>query len=353
MYRIVGTKIRKLREEVGLTQVDLAKAVDLSSEFISLLELGRRAPSLESLSKIANYFKKDLSFFLTEKKEAFNSLLQHKNLEKKGKRLIKKFQKYCHNYLELEELSGRNLDLAPLYTNITAQRMAEQERRRLGLGNEPIRNIFSLVELNGLRLWRAPIHEELNISGIYIFIELKQAGFALINSNLEPGQQVLTAAHEYGHYLKDRFDEPIIDNTDIFIHDYLTLYPPREQFAQEFALSFLMPRGKLQEIIDSDLGKTRLDLEDVLYLKRYFGLNTLTMLQILREMEYISQTKFKEYQRVDSDSREKALFQPLEPKERRGRGRKTFVSDRYISLAVDAFNKKKINKERLDNLLNF
>ncbi len=352
MYRIIGTKIRKLREEVGLTQVDLAKAVDLSSEFISLLELGRRAPSLDSLSKIANYFKKDLSFFLTEKEEVFKTLLKQERLEKKGKSVVKKFQKYCRDYLELEDLSGRNLNLAPLFTNITAQRMAEQERRRLGLGNEPIRNIFFLVELNGLRLWKAPFPKELNISGIYIFIELNQAAFAWINSNLSPGQQALTAAHEYGHYLKDRADGPIIDNTDIFIYDYLSLYPPREQFAQKFALSFLIPKDKVQEIIDRDLGKARLDLEDVLYLKRYFGINTLTMLQILREMEYISQTRFKEYQRVDTDSREKALFQPLEPKEGRGKGRKTFASERYISLAVDAFNKKKISKERLNKLLN-
>jgi len=353
MYRIIGTKIRKLREEVGLTQVDLAKAVGLSSEFISLLELGRRAPSLESLSKIADYFEKDISFFLTEKEEVFKLLLKQEGLDKKSKRLVKKFQKYCRDYLELEELNGRGLNLAPVYTNITAHRMAEQERRRLGLGDEPIRNIFTLVELNGLRLWKAPIPEGLNISGIYIFIDLKQAAFAWINSNLAPGQQALTAAHEYGHYIKDRVDGPIIDNTDIFIHDYLTLYPPREQFAQKFAISFLMPKDKVKEIIDRDLGKTRLDLEDVLYLKRYFGISTLTMLQALRDMEYISQTRFKEYQKVDADSREKALFQRLDLKEGRGRGRKIFVSERYISLVLDAFNKKKINKERLDKLLHF
>jgi len=70
-------------------------------------------------------------------------------------------------------------------------------------------------------------------------------------------------------------------------------------------------------------------------------------------MEYISQTRFKEYQKVDADSREKALFQRLDLKEGRGRGRKIFVSERYISLVLDAFNKKKINKERLDKLLHF
>ena len=66
MSHIVGTKIRSLREELDLTQEELAGSVGLSSEFISLLELGKRDPSLESLSSLARFFKKDLSFFLAE-----------------------------------------------------------------------------------------------------------------------------------------------------------------------------------------------------------------------------------------------------------------------------------------------
>jgi len=104
-------------------------------------------------------------------------LLKQEGLDKKSKRLVKKFQKYCRDYLELEELSGRNLNLAPVYTNITAQRMAEQERRRLGLGDEPIRNIFTLVELDGLRFWKAPIPEELNISLMELKIPYSWDGF--------------------------------------------------------------------------------------------------------------------------------------------------------------------------------
>lgn len=353
MYRIVGTKIRKLREEASLTQVELAKFVGLSSEFISFLELGKRAPSLESLYSIAKFFKKDLSYFVVEKEEAFDSLFRKEGLEKRARQVLKKFQSYCHDYLELEKLTGRRLNLAPVYTNITAERMAEQERRRLGLGSEPIRNIFSLVELNGLRLLRCPISEELKISGVYIFVELKQAAFALINNSHTLGQQALTAAHEYSHYLKDRFDGPVIDNPDIFVDEYLSLYHPRERFAQKFAASFLLPKDKMQEIIEKDIGRARLDFGDILYLKRYFGLSTLAMLRTLREMEYISQTRFKEYQKVDSDSREKDIYGNLVESEQKviGRGR-TLSSDRFVNLAFEAYKKKRIKKDRLEKLFN-
>lgn len=353
MYQIVGTKIRKLREEIKLTQKELAKSVGLSSEFISRLELGRRAPSLESLSSIAKFLKKDISYFIVEKKESFSLLLRGEGLDKKAKRVLKKFQRSCKDYLELEESTGRLPNLAPIYTNITAERMAEQERRRLGLGNEPVRNIFSLLEFNGLRILRLPVPEDSKISGVYIFVELKQAAFALVDSSQTLGRQVSTAAHEYGHYLKHRYDGPVVDNPDIFIDEYLSLYHPRERFAQKFAAYFLMPRDKVKEIIEKDIQKSRLNFEDVLYLKHYFGVSTLAMLQTLRDMEYISPTRFKDFQGFDTDQLDEPLFGNLmgERQIKKGR-RRAIVSDRFISLALEAYRKKRINAEKLSKLIN-
>ena len=352
MYQIVGTKIRKLREEMGLTQNELAQSIGLSSEFISHLELGKRTPSLGSLSRIAEFLKKDIAYFMMEKEEPFNVLLSEEGLDVAARQVLKRFQRYCHDYLELEERTGRYPNLAPLYTNITAERMAEQERRRIGQGNEPVRNIFFLLEINGLRLFRCPISEDSKISGVYIFIDLKQAAFALVNSNQSLGRQAFTAAHQYCHYLKDRYDDPVVDNPDIFIAEYLSLYHPRERFAQRFASCLLMPQDKVEEIVAKDIRKTRLDFEDVLYLKRYFGVSTLDMLRRLREMDFISPTRWKEYQKIDSDSREEAFFRRLsgDKAAKTARGR-TLVSDRFVSLALEAYKKKKIGKEKLARLI--
>ena len=150
MVRIVGMKIRKLREEMGLTQEDLAKSVGLSSEFISLLELGRRSPSLESLSRIAKFLDKEISFFILEKTESFDSLIQGDKLDTKTRRLLRKFRSYCDDYLHLEEMTGRQSDLAPHYANVRAEKLAEQERSRLDLGNDPIPDVFSVLEQSGL-----------------------------------------------------------------------------------------------------------------------------------------------------------------------------------------------------------
>lgn len=333
MPGILGIKLRIERENLGLTQENLARAVGLSSKFISQLELGKRMPSLDSLKSIAEFLRKDVSYFIRERETVFERLVGQKTIDTRAKSQLKKFKKYCDDYLKLEEAVGRRLELAPAYSHISPDRLAIEERRRLGLGDSPIRNIFLLVELNGLRVYRQALSEECKISGIFIYFEIKEAAFALINRNLSVGEQVFVVAHEYYHYLKDRYTDPIIDNPDVFMEEYVSLYHPREKFAQIFARRFLMPATKIKAIIEKDLRSNRLDFEDVVYLKRYFGVSTLAMIQALRELEYIDYAQYKEFQSLDDVAYEKTLFGKSTVVESVPKG-KILPSDRFKSLAV-------------------
>ena len=351
MVRIIGTKIRKLREEMELTQEDLARSVGLSSEFISLLELGRRSPSLESLSRIAKFLNKEISFFILERAESFDTLIKGEKLDLKTRRLLKKFRKYCDDYLGLEEMTGRQSDLAPLYGNVSAEKMAAQERSRLELGEDPVSNVFLLLEQNGLHVCRFPIQDEINIAGAFVFLEYKQAAFALVNSRQPFLQQALTAVHEYGHYLKDRFDGPIIDNPDIFIEDYITLYHGREKYVQTFALHFLLPPGKLSDFIQKDLRCKQLTMEDVLYIRRYYDVSFLAILQMLKKLEFISLGQFKEWQKRDWEQHENSLFGSRRLNVPQRGTDHSLLSPRYISLVLDAFRIKKISAEKAAQLM--
>ena len=352
MHKILGAKIRRSREDLGLTQDTLAKGVGLSGEFISLLELGKRTPSLETLTKIADYFKKDISYFLQEKETAFDILLKGESVDKESRKELKKFKRYCEEYMWLEELASRRIELAPLYSNISPERLAYEERRRLGLGEEPIRNIFSLLDLSGCHVIRQPFSEKSQISGVFIFLDINETAFISVNCAQPFGRQVFTAAHEYCHYLKDRNTGPIIDNPDIFIDEYVTLYHPREIFAQTFASRFLMPPAKVKEIISKDIRTSRLSFKDVLYLKRYFGVGIHTMLRTLENLEYISRTSLEEFQKFDSEAREEAVFGDSreDRRQRKERGR-PILSDRFKSLALEAYKKKKINLKKLGTIL--
>jgi len=62
----LGTQIRHLRKRAKLTQEKLAEATGYSVEFVSLVERGLNAPSVDGLERIADALKvqvKDLFDF--------------------------------------------------------------------------------------------------------------------------------------------------------------------------------------------------------------------------------------------------------------------------------------------------
>jgi transcriptional regulator with XRE-family HTH domain len=315
MDKFIGSKLRKAREALGLSQGGFGRALDISSNHISALEAGKRTPSFAMLQKIAAFLNRDIGYFFYEKAaplDSFTLLFRADAVDDRAREELQKFRRYCDDYLRLEAATGRRLALAPLYPQtVSAERMAEDERRRLGLGDEPIRDIFALLEANGCRILRMPMPTDSKVSGVFIYLEQKEAAFDLVNSVQSQGRQVYSAAHEYCHYLKDRNDGPVIDNADVFIDEYASLYHPREQFAQAFAARFLMSPAKVAEIIEKDLrirSPQRLNFDHVLYVKRYFGVSTLAMLRSLRTLGYIGRTQLEDYAKLQPDDREKEVF---------------------------------------------
>ena len=57
LQKQLGKRIAELRKNGGLTQVQLAKALDCSVEFISLVERGVNAPSVARLEDFARVLK--------------------------------------------------------------------------------------------------------------------------------------------------------------------------------------------------------------------------------------------------------------------------------------------------------
>jgi transcriptional regulator with XRE-family HTH domain/Zn-dependent peptidase ImmA (M78 family) len=312
MEKFIGAKLKRAREALGFSQAAFGRAVGLSSEYISLLEYGKRTPSFATLQKLVTFLNRDIAYFFSEKPappDSFTLLFRAEAVDERAREDLQKFRRYCDEYLKLEAVTGRRLGLSPLYPpNIRPERLAEEERCRLGLGTEPVRDVFALFEANGCRILRLPMSEDSRVSGVFIYLEAKEAAFALVNSAQSAGRQALSAAHEYCHYLRDRNEGPVIDNPDVFIDEYVSLYHPREVYAQTFAARFLMPLSKIREIVEKDLGSERVNYDGALYLKRYFGVSTLAMLRALRGVGFLSKREFDEWSKLDPALREKELF---------------------------------------------
>lgn len=341
MDKLLGTRLKKAREEVNLSQGAFAKALGLSSEYISLLESGKRTPSFETLQKVAAFLNRNVAYFFEDKRPAFEVLFDRPEADDRVRKDLQRFRATCDRYLALEEATGRRLELAPTYARISPERLAEEERRRLGLGNEPIRDVMALCEVNGCRIIRQTLGDEARIAGLFVFDEERKAAFALVNANEPAGLQTLIAAHLYGHYLMDRADSPIVDNPDVVVDEYVSLYSPREQFAQAFASRFLVPPEKLAELVEKDLRTRSLTFDDVLFLKRYFGVSTRAMLRTLRARGTLPEAKFEEFFRRGPEDREQEVFGSLSGQEERRaralfRKSRTIPSDRFRLLEAEA-----------------
>src|SRR3990172_3448506 len=353
---MIGEKIKNLRESEGLTQEEVAVKVGVSKEFISMVESGKRNPSLEVLSKIASVFSKEVSHFLQTPKEDFALALRTAEINEKDKDEIIKYKEFCEYYYFLEEVTGEILQpLAPIYPDPSssilsdfgqtyryAEKLALDERRRLSLGDEPIKDIFLLAETQGVRVVRINMVDS-SVDGAFIYSRDKGA-FMLINSFLSKGRQVFTAAHEYCHYLKDR--EKGYPVCQIITGDIEEHKKPIERIANLFAANFLMPETTVSKLVGL-YAKNRLEAEEVVYIKRYFGVSYQAMLYRLKDLRFIRRPKLQEVLKTDPATLEIALFgfteESVKDPER--------LPERYCKLAVQAYTEKKISLEKLAELL--
>lgn len=66
MYIELGNKVKKLRLKNKVTQQELANALKVSRVQISNIENGRRGMNLKQLNTLCNFFRIDLSYFVSE-----------------------------------------------------------------------------------------------------------------------------------------------------------------------------------------------------------------------------------------------------------------------------------------------
>lgn len=63
-FKTIGLKIKKRRQELGITQEHIANALDVNPSHISNIECGRANPSLTALVKIANILGCSVDYFI-------------------------------------------------------------------------------------------------------------------------------------------------------------------------------------------------------------------------------------------------------------------------------------------------
>jgi len=304
----VGARLKSAREDLGLTQEEVAKRLDISRPAVSLIESGKRPVNSMELNALAKLYHRPLEWFLAGelKQDDLVVLLRAEQIREVEYAQLLDFKNLLEQYAELERLVLGNVPQLQVGYEASqlgrtaieqGERLAEEERRRLGIGEDPILNLPQLLELAGVKVILRELPGDVQLAGAAF--PSQEAGPAIlinvgpdVETNKNPGRWNFTAAHEYAHLLVDRHGTALVD-----LDQYLTTRVPLEVRANAFAATFLMPKpGLLKELeIIGWTKEAEIPPEMVVHLQYRFGVSYQAMLYRLTNVGLITEAQRNEY----------------------------------------------------------
>lgn len=370
--RELGHRLRLARLDTGLTQEDVAQQLGLPRPAISQLEAGKRSVDSLELAKLARLYGRPLlSFFddqseISTTEEPLTVLFRATELRPEDQGIIRDFEHFCRTYAEVEDLLDRASEVSlPDYSSIGEPRtkleairhgeqVAAEERRRLGVGDDPIRNIFELLESQGVRLQIKPL-QETAISGLFLF-ERSLGPCILINGSEHRDRLAFNAAHEYAHVLLDRRLLARASTASRLLGEADEAEELLEVRANSFAAALLLPPSGIERFLlsrgRSPHHSVPCDVVDVLHLQRAFGVSYQATLYRLQNLGWIDRSRREALARYSPGLMAKALGLDDDVHSRRKEPSGEVFPLRFVHLVLEAHRVRKIPLSRLAELLN-
>ncbi len=380
----LGRRIRSAREACRLTQDQVAEQLGVSRPTVVQVEAGNRSVSSLELDKLAHLFGRDIRGFFSESFDEADSLAalfraQPDVLAQPGVAdALRECMTLGREITNLEFLLGIDRGVAatvtyamPLPANRwgaiqQGERLAGEERRRLGLGDAALPDIGELLETQGLRT--GVIDLPADVSGLTL--NDRAVGFFVVaNRSHHLLRRRFSLAHEYAHVLADRDRFGLVSRSSE--SDNLI-----EVRANAFGASLLMPQDGVRQFI-AGLGKGMpsrtyadvfdgadsleaegrtapgsqvVQLYDVIQLAHHFGVSRIAALYRLRNLRLLSRGDFDRLKALDDSGRGKQIAEHLGLAESdTAEGRDGF-QHRILGLALEAFRREEISRGKLNEL---
>ena len=378
----LGRRLRRARDACGMTQDDVGRKLGVSRSTVAQMELGNRAVTGIELSRLAYLFGKDLRSFVAGEAHDEEDVLVvlfrlHPELSSQEDVLeaLRQCMALGRELTNLERLLGIDRDLAtvaayPLPRPQTkweaiqqGDRVALEERRRLGFGLASLPNVAELLEAQGVRTAQVTLPED--ISGLTL-IEPEIGFFLVANREHHILRRRFSFAHEYCHLLVDRDQQGLVSrgqDRDEFL----------EVRANAFAASFLMPADAVRQFIQA-LGKghpSRMEAEvfdeaapiqararaapgsqdiqlyDVVQMAHNFGVSRAASCYRLKSARLITGTELEFLLEQDRTGRGRELEKILGLPEPDHQARRNEFRHRFVGLALEAFRRDEISRAKL------
>ncbi len=351
--RILGQRIAEARKARGKTQEEVADCLGCSRPTYIAIEKGERLAKTDEIVKLAAFLGRQVHE-LVRPTEPVVDLQPHLRaaVEKmKGadgdalNAAIDELQRLAEDYRDLEKRMEAPLRFnypppVTLTPQIDAAELAEgaaqQERQRLGLGDQPVIYLRNMLEWDvGLRIfyWDLPS----GIAGMYAYTA--DLGCCILVNRKHPRERRrVSMLHEYGHLIVDRYKPGI---------DYLTMTgrkPANERFAESFAVSFLMPASSVRQRFHSIVTTTgNFRVADLRRLSHFYYVSVEAMAMRLEQLGLIQKGSSQFLKESKFSPRAAADLLGLQPQPVNDFP----FPDRYKYLAVAAYERGEIGDSDL------
>lgn len=379
----LARRIRAARDSANLSQADLASEIDISRPALAEIELGNRAVSGLELERISFALGRNVKDFLAaefNEEDVLRALFRASTDVDDNADVVHELRRCLGLARELQSLE-RLLEiprLARLATSYVVEppngkwdaiqqgeRVADDERRRLGLGRAPIADMADVLDSQGVRAVRIAL--PMDISGLTI-TNGTVAPFVAVNSTHSAMRQRFSLAHEFCHVLLDRS-----------LHGRVSRAAERDDLLEvrcnAFSAAFLMPEDGVRDAVES-LGKGQssrmaaevfdesesvraerrteprsqdLQLYDVLRLATRFGVSGPAMLFRLRNLRLLTENELASLRELERQPRSR-VFRDLTSAD--DPFREHMVHDqRFVFLALEAYRRDKVSLNKTLELL--
>jgi Zn-dependent peptidase ImmA (M78 family)/transcriptional regulator with XRE-family HTH domain len=248
----IGRRLKEARTNCGLTQEAAAESVGIPRTAVVAIEAGKRSLSTLELSQFARLYHRPITYFFDEQSaiavEPADLILARQFPGYEDNQLVKdavaRCSEICRVAIELETLLDRRPRVAMPTYNLAAPRrteeaieqgilVAEEERRRLGLGFAPIADVSDLINTQGI--WASGFELPPEMSGLFLRYSSLRS-IIIVRLNHPRTRKRFSYAHEYAHAILDRGMTAIV-STDKNSQELI------EKRANAFAAAFLMPQA--------------------------------------------------------------------------------------------------------------
>ncbi len=259
----------------GKTQAELSAATGISQGMLSKFDHGLKIPDAAQIQRIASALDFPVSFFKRQWADIPSGMVFHRKrmaLKERDRAMIEneaKLRLHCIKLLlqELEvDQNFKKMDLADF--GGSPARVAEALRFAWKIPSGPIKDLFSIVENNGIII----IHFDFQNNTLDGFFMNDGCPCIVINSGFPMDRQRFTLCHELGH---------------LIMHDYPS--DDIEKEANQFASEFLMPTQDIKKYF----ARQRVDLRFLISLKPLWRVSIAALLHRAKDLGYISDSNYR------------------------------------------------------------